>query len=105
MTDSHALLTEYAERGSESAFRDLVVRYVDLVYSTALLQLGRDAYLAEDVTQTVFLHLARKARRIPRSVMLGGWLHQATCNVAATVARSERRRQRREREAADMNDL
>ena len=37
--------------------------------------------------------------------MLGGWLHQATCNVAATVTRTERRRQARERLAAQMNTL
>ncbi|MGH7967626.1 MAG: RNA polymerase sigma factor, partial [Limisphaerales bacterium] len=103
MTDSHALLLEYAENGTESAFRDLVGRYISLVYSTALRQLGGDAHLAEDVAQTVFLHLARKARQIPSSVMMGGWLHQATLNVAATVRRGERRRIVRERQAVQMN--
>jgi RNA polymerase sigma factor (sigma-70 family) len=105
MTDSRALLVEYAENGTESAFRDLVARYIDLVYSTALRQVGGDAHLAQDVAQTVFLHLARKARSLPENVMLGGWLPQATCNVAATVTRSERRRQARERQAAQMNTL
>lgn len=106
MTDAgQALLRDYAASGSESAFRDLVARYLDLVYSTALRQVGGDTHLAQDVTQTVFLHLARKARRIPANVMLGGWLHQATLNVAATVNRTERRRQSREKEAAQMNAL
>lgn len=77
--------------------------YISLVYSTALRQLGGDAHLAEDVAQTVFLHLARKARQIPSSVMMGGWLHQATLNVAATVRRGERRRIVRERQAVQMN--
>jgi RNA polymerase sigma factor (sigma-70 family) len=105
MTDSQALLVEYSEHGSESAFRELVARYIDLVYSTALRKVSGDAYLAQDVTQMVFLQLARKARRIPRSVPLGGWLHGATCNVAATVRRTERRRQKREKEALQMNAL
>jgi RNA polymerase sigma factor (sigma-70 family) len=105
MTDSQTLLIEYGENGCESAFRDLVGRYLDLVYSTALRQVGGDAHLAQDVSQTVFLHLAKKAGSMPRSVLLGGWLHQATCNVAATVTRAERRRQLRERQAIQMNTL
>ncbi|MGA2660731.1 MAG: sigma-70 family RNA polymerase sigma factor [Verrucomicrobiota bacterium] len=103
MTDSRALLVDYAENGTESAFRDLVARYIDLVFSTALRQVGGDAHLAQDVAQTVFLHLARKARSLPQGVMLGGWLYQTTCNVAATITRAERRRQAREREAVQMN--
>lgn len=105
MTESQALLVDYVENGTESAFRDLVARYIDLVYSTALRRVGGDVHLAQDVAQTVFLHLARKARRLPRSVMLGGWLYQATCNVTATVTRAERRRQIRERQAVQMNTL
>ena len=105
MTDSRALLVEYAENGAESAFQELVTRYIDLVYSTALRRVGGDAHLAQDVAQTVFLHLVRKARSLPQNVMLGGWLHQATGNVAATVMRTERRRQVRERQAVQMNTL
>jgi DNA-directed RNA polymerase specialized sigma subunit len=35
MTDSHHLLAEYAQTGSGAAFRELITRYVGLVYSTA----------------------------------------------------------------------
>lgn len=105
MTETQTLLTEYAESGSEAAFRELVARYVDLVYSTARRSVGGDAHLAEDVTQSVFIHLARKAGSLPREVMLGGWLHRDTCHVAATLMRGERRRQHREREAVQMNAL
>ena len=99
MTESHQLLAEYALRGTESAFRELVTRYIDLVYCTALRKVGGDSHLAQDVAQTVFLHLVKKARRLPSNTMLGGWLHQATCNVAATITRTERRRPARERQA------
>ena len=54
MTDSQKLLIEYARDGSEPAFRELVTRYVGLVYSAALLLVDGDAHLAQDVTQTVF---------------------------------------------------
>src|SRR6478736_9839681 len=104
MTDSQRLLREYAN-GSEPAFRELVSRYVNLVYSAAVRLVDGDAHLAEDVAQTVFVDLSRMADTLSRDVMLGGWLHRHTCFVAAKVMRSERRRQFRERQAAQMNAL
>jgi RNA polymerase sigma factor (sigma-70 family) len=104
MTDSQRLLREYAN-GSEPAFRELVSRYVNLVYSAAVRLVDGDAHLAEDVAQTVFVDLARKAETLSRDVMLGGWLHRHTCFVASKVMRSERRRQFRERQAVQMNAL
>jgi len=105
MTDQQKLLVEYVERGSEEAFRDLVASYLTLVYSSALRLTGGNRPLAEDVTQTVFADLARLAGTLPAGVMLGGWLHRRTWHVAAAVMRSERRRQQREREAAEMNAM
>ena len=52
MTDSHTLLAEYAQTGAESAFRELVSRYIDLVYSTAFRLVGGNAQSAQDVAQT-----------------------------------------------------
>jgi RNA polymerase sigma factor (sigma-70 family) len=105
MTDSRTLLAEYAAHGSESAFRELLESYIDLVYSTAVRMTDGDTHRAEDITQTVFTDLARLAGTFSPAVMLGGWLHRRTCHVAATVMRSERRRQKRERLAAEMNAL
>jgi RNA polymerase sigma factor (sigma-70 family) len=105
MTDSQHLLAEYARNGSDAAFSELVTRYVDLVYSTALRLVEGDAHRAEDVTQTVFVDLARQARMLPAEVRLGGWLHRHTCFVAAKTLRGERRRQSRERQAVEMNAL
>ena len=74
MTDSRKLLTEYVERGSEPAFRELVARYIDLVYSAAVRLTEGDTHEAEDVAQTVFADLARLAPGMSGEVMLGGWL-------------------------------
>ncbi len=105
MTDSQTLLSLYARTGSESAFRELVNRYINLVYSTAFRLVGGDAQSAQDVAQTVFVALADKAGTLPKDVMLGGWLHQHTRFVAGKLLRTERRRKSRERQAAEMNAL
>jgi len=103
MNDSRQLLQEYSLQGSEAAFRELVARYISMVHSTALRLLNGDSHLAEDVAQTVFLNLARKAGTLSGEVMIGGWLHRNTCFVAATMMRGERRRQNREKQAVEMN--
>ena len=104
MTDPQQLLTEYATTRSETAFRELVARYVDLVYSAAVRLVNGDTHRAEDVTQTVFADFARQAHTLSREVMLGGWLHRHTCFVASNTMRGERRREARERQAVEMND-
>jgi RNA polymerase sigma factor (sigma-70 family) len=105
MTDSQTLLAEFVRNGSETAFQELVARYVDLVHSTALRLVAGDTHLAEDVAQVVFMDLARKARSLPKDVLLGGWLHRDTCFVAGKTMRGHRRRQAREQQAVEMNAL
>ena len=103
MTTSQQVLAEYLAHGSEAAFRELVERYTNLVYSTALRLVAGDSHRAQDVTQTVFLDLVRLAHKLSAETMLGGWLYRDTCFVAAKAMRGERRRQAREREAIQMN--
>ena len=103
MTDDRQLLHRYTDDGSEAAFGELVARHVNLVYSTALRRTGGDVHLAQDVAQLVFTDLARKARVLPRDVVLAGWLHRASRFAAAQLIRTERRRQSREQEAVTMN--
>lgn len=105
MTDSQQLLADYSRTGSDAAFRELVSRYVNLVYSTAARLVSGDTHRAQDVAQTVFIDLAKLARTLPPDVMLGGWLHRHTCLVAVRTMRGERRRQSRERQAVEMNAL
>src|SRR5439155_420908 len=96
------LLREYLDGGSERAFQSLVQRHVDLVYSTALRRLG-DAGLAEEVTQNVFVALARKAPFLSRDVALAAWLHKTTLLEARHRLRGELRRKRREETAIAMS--
>src|SRR5438552_8628150 len=95
------LLQAYALDHSERAFDQLVERYLDLVYSAAMRQV-RDAHLAEEVCQAVFVILARKAAKLPRAVVLAGWLFRTSRFVAARAVRTEERRRGHEREAAEM---
>lgn len=105
MNEDNQLLRQYAEERSEKAFGQLVERYLDLVYCAALRKLGGDAQVAQEVAQMVFSKLARKARSMPREVVLGGWLYRDACLTAAQAMRTERRRRAREQEAMAMNAL
>lgn len=98
------LLREYAAHRSESAFAALVSRHTNLVYSAALRQVG-DPQLAEEVTQAVFILLARKAASLGVKTILTGWLYRAVCYVSGSALKRERRRQHREQEAYMQSEL
>jgi len=98
MTDDTTLLREYAGRNSEEAFTALVSRHVNLVYSVALRQV-RDPHLAEEITQAVFIILARKAKSLGPKTILSGWLCRTARYVSTNALTMQRRRQRREQEA------
>ena len=70
MTPDNELLRRYAETNSEEAFAELVQRHLVLVYSAALRQVNGDTHLAQDIAQTVFTDLARKAASLSRHEML-----------------------------------
>jgi RNA polymerase sigma factor (sigma-70 family) len=98
MNDDAALLRSYAQDNSEEAFAGLVSKYINLVYSVALRRV-RDHGLAEEVTQAVFIILARKARTLSNKTVLSGWLCRTAQYVSARALVIEQRRQRREQEA------
>jgi RNA polymerase sigma factor (sigma-70 family) len=96
--DDHQLLAEFARENSEAAFAALVQRHVNLVYSVALQSVG-NVHAAEEITQAVFIVLARKAKSFSRKTILSGWLYQTTRLTAANFLRGEIRRQNLEQEA------
>jgi len=104
LNDDPTLLREYARNHSEEAFAAIVTRYVNLVYSVALRQV-RDAHLAEEITQAVFIILARKADQLPQHAVLPGWLCRTARYVSANALTIQRRREHREQEAYMQNIL
>ena len=96
MDDDATLLRRYAHTRDEAAFAALVHRHVDFVHSVAGRCVQGDADLARDVSQQVFLALARRAAALVGHPCLLGWLHTCACQRAADLVRSEARRRLRE---------
>jgi RNA polymerase sigma factor (sigma-70 family) len=98
--DDAELLRDYTVHGSEAAFALLVTRHVDLVYASAMRQVGNPS-LAEEVTQAVFVILAQKAKQLSPDTVLPGWL----CTTARLTASTELRRIRRQRHYEELAQI
>jgi RNA polymerase sigma factor (sigma-70 family) len=96
MISDPELLARFARTNSEEAFAELVNRHVNLVYSVARRQVSGDDHLAQDVAQTVFTDLARKAGSLAQRENLTGWLYTSAYFAAAKIVRAENRRRDRE---------
>ena len=92
------LVREYARHNADAAFAELVHRHVNLVYSVALRHIAIAAQ-AEEITQAVFVTLARKAAGLRPDTVLAAWLYETARLTAISFLRGERRRQFREQEA------
>ncbi len=97
------LLRDYQQSRSEEAFRELVDRYIDFVYGIASRKCERTGVSIDDIVQTVFIDLGRKAPGLSAETPLGGWLHRHTHFVTAKFMRAERRRIERERIFLEMD--
>lgn len=98
-------LQRYATRGCEKSFREIFEGHIGLVYHAAL-RLGQgDQALAEEVAQTVFADLARKAAGFSPKIILPAWLHRHACLTTRQMLRSSRRRRARELAAARLDSL
>src|SRR5437870_6525774 len=97
------LLRAYADSRSEEAFGELVRRHLNLVYSAALRRVNGDTHLAQDVAQSVFTDLARKAASLSGRAVLSGWLYTSAHFAAAKAVRAESRRRAHEQEAQNMS--
>src|SRR6185503_2019668 len=100
MTDSQ-LLARFVDQNDSDALAELVRRHVHWVDSMAR-RLVHDPALADDVTQAVFVLLARKSPSLRRQTVLANWLFVVTRYCASSALRKELRRRRHERKAAAM---
>ncbi|MBB5350268.1 RNA polymerase sigma factor (sigma-70 family) [Haloferula luteola] len=94
------LLREFSQSRSDAAFAELERRHAGRVFAVAWRVSG-NRQTAEDVTQLVFVQLAKHARSLAEHPVLMGWLHRTARNLAANRVRSEVRRQVRERAVGD----
>jgi len=99
MTDLE-LLNQYRE-GSQPAFAELVRRHASWIYCVARRRV-RDAHLAEDVTQAVFILLAQKAWKLRAAGPLQPWLMKVTQYTCSHALRTEMRRRAAETRAAEI---
>lgn len=89
MHDDTQLLRRFVEYADQDAFRSLVDRHSGMVYGVALRHSGIPE-MAEDVTQIVFLQLARKAAALKNPERLPGWLHRSALLESAHQLRKGR---------------
>ena len=92
------LLEQLQQSESDEAFARIVERHINLVHSVALRHTA-NRHHAEEITQAVFIVLARRAGSLGRQTVLSGWLYHAARLTAANFLRSEIRRAMREQEA------
>ena len=92
------LLAEFAESGTEAAFAEVVRRHGTMVQGVCQRVLG-EFHEAQDVTQAVFLALARKAARLRKDPSIGGWLHHVATCLARNARAAAQSRKRREDES------
>jgi len=97
-TNDIALLREYLDRNSETAFAGLVDQHINLVYSVALRFAG-NSHDAQDITQAVFVILAKKAASLRPRSNLTGWLYETARLTSRQLLRTRARQQAREQEA------
>src|SRR5687767_8576369 len=100
MTDAHPP-SPSAPVAEDAALEELILRHLPMVYRSARRQLP-DASLAEDVTQAVFMVLARRHRDLPADLVLSGWLLKVTHLACLQARRNAGRRREHERKAAQM---
>ena len=83
------LLARFAQVRDQAAFELLVWRHGGMVLRTALA-VTRDHHAAEDVSQAVFLVLARKAGTLRHGDALAGFLHTTARRIALRAVSRQR---------------
>jgi RNA polymerase sigma factor (sigma-70 family) len=87
------LLIDKLKQGDESAFRQIVEAWKDMVYNTAIgiLQNAEDA---EDVAQEVFVQVFESIKNFKAEAKLSTWLYRITVSKALDHLRKKKRKKR-----------
>lgn len=89
MTDEQ--LVDLIRQGDEAAYRVLMERYQDYVY-TLIYRMVEHRETAEDLTQEVFLKLFRSVERFRGDSQLKTWIYRLTVNLVTDYRRSRKRK-------------
>ncbi|MGH9838825.1 MAG: sigma-70 family RNA polymerase sigma factor [Blastocatellia bacterium] len=95
LTDWQSDATAERDAAKRLSFEQAFAAHHRLVYRYAV-SLTRDAGLAEDVVQEVFVRLYQNLEAAQRDEMLRAWLLRVTANVARNVMRGRSRAQSRD---------
>lgn len=98
MVDADLALIEAIGKGDHCAFEKLIERYQNPVLNFITRHLG-DRYMAEDLTQEVFLRVYRAAPRFRPKAKVVSWIFKIAYNLSINEIR---RRSRLARRAVDM---
>ena len=74
-TEDAELLRAFVSKGCEESFAVLVQKYLGMVLGITLRRTGQRC-LAEEIAQSVFAILARKAPRLKIESTLSSWLYR-----------------------------
>lgn len=99
--DDASLLRTYCQSRCPEAFQALVRKHIGWVQSLVRRHV-KDRHLSEDVTQAVFIILARKAPSIPHGTQLSAWLFRVARFAANDAVKHESRRRKRMERVAEM---
>lgn len=80
-------------QGAEPAFKELVNRFQDKVYNTALGLLQHHTE-AEDIAQEVFIQVYRSIHRFKGDSLLSTWIYRITLTKSLDLLRSKKRKKR-----------
>jgi RNA polymerase sigma factor (sigma-70 family) len=82
-------LLEALRKGDDAAFSTFVSRYLESVYKFAL-RFTNDEFLAEDVSQEVFLRIYQRAREYDARFPVRNWVFTITRNASIDMVRSRK---------------
>lgn len=92
MVDPDLQLVDATGRGDQEVFEALVVKYQGPLLNFIARYTG-DRFIAEDITQEVFIRIYRAAPRFQPRTKVSTWVFSIACNQALTEM--DRRRRRR----------